>query len=81
MSHPSADHCVDCGDPEAYAAHLEAAARRECAQVLAIVRESYRPPEPIEAIVIAAFQHGAAWAFNLDAELGDVASLKDIANG
>jgi len=62
-------------------AHLEAAARRECAQVLAIIRESYRPPEPIEAIVIAAFAHGAGWAFNLDAELGDVASLKDIANG
>lgn len=55
--------------PEAMRAHLEATARRECAAVLKIIRESYRPSEPIEAIVIAAFAHGAGWAFNLEAEL------------
>jgi hypothetical protein len=68
-------------DAEVLAAHLDTVARRECASVLAAIREVYRPPEPLEAIVIGAFRLGAGWAFNLDAELGDVASLEDIANG
>jgi hypothetical protein len=50
-------------------AHLEAEARRECAPVFAVIRESYNPPEPIEAIVIAAFIHGAGWAFSVNASL------------
>lgn len=68
-------------DREACAAHLEEIARRECAQVLTIGRQSYQPSEPIEAIIIASFALGAGWAFNLDAELGDVASLEDLADG
>lgn len=78
-TNPSEDRVTQ--DAKAIEAHLDAVARRECAPVLAILRESYRPPEPIEALVIGAFKLGAGWAFNLDAELGDVASLEDIANG
>lgn len=50
-------------------AHLEAEARRECASVFAAIRKNFSPPEPIEAIVIAAFIHGAGWAFTVNASL------------
>lgn len=64
-----------------YSAQAIAWAEKECGPVLAIVRKAYRPSDAVEGIVIAAFLHGAACAFNIDAELGDVASLKGIANG
>lgn len=54
--------------PRDQAALLRSVAERECAQVLTLIRESYRPSGPIEAIVIAAFAHGAGWAFNQDAK-------------
>lgn len=56
-------------------------ARKECASALAIIRENYRPSEPMEFLVISAFLYGAGAAFNMDAELGDVASLENTING
>lgn len=77
--HIPAEHLDYIADPQ-LRAHLEITARRECAKALDIIRETYRPSAPIEAIVIAAFAHGAAWAFKTDADLGDVATVEDIAN-
>lgn len=64
-----------------YSPQAIAWAEKECTTVLAMIRENYSPSEPIENIIVAAFLHGAACAFKMDSELGDVATPKDIANG
>jgi hypothetical protein len=42
---------------------LDQVARRECAAILKVIRESYRPSEAIETILVAGFISGARWAF------------------
>jgi len=64
-----------------YSPQAIAWAEKECSPALRIVRQSYRPSESIESMLIAAFLHGAACAFRMDSELGDVATPEDIANG
>jgi hypothetical protein len=64
-----------------YSPQAIAWAQKECAPALAIIRESYRPSESIESMLIAAFLHGAACAFRMDSELGDVEPLGNVNAG
>lgn len=49
-------------DPKTLPPELVAIAERECASILKVIRESYRPSEAIETILVAGFISGARWA-------------------
>lgn len=49
-------------EPVSIPPELQRVARRECAEILKVIRESYSPSEAIETILIAGFISGARWA-------------------
>lgn len=50
-------------DPVSIPPELQRVAQRECAEILKVIRASYRPSEAIETILVAGFISGARWAF------------------
>lgn len=46
---------------------LERVARRECAEILKVIRASYSPSTAIETILVAGFISGARWALGGEA--------------
>jgi hypothetical protein len=49
-------------DPVSIPPELQTIARRECAEILKVIRASYSPSDAIETILIAGFISGARWA-------------------
>jgi len=49
-------------DPKTLPPEIVAIAELECALILKVIRENYRPSDAIETILVAGFISGARWA-------------------